>query len=58
MPAWWEGCRLEGKGISAPPHFLGYAGPGGKGNRGHPDFPRLRAAPVPHGQDAAKRDSP
>ncbi|XP_028342547.1 uncharacterized protein [Physeter macrocephalus] len=41
-----------------PPYFPGYAGLEGKGNRGHPDFPRLRAAPVPRGQDAAKRDSP
>lgn len=51
------GCRLEGKG-SGPPYFPGYAGPGGEGNRGHPDLPRLSAAPVPRGQDAAKRNSP
>lgn len=51
------GCRLEDQG-QRPPHFPGYAGPGGKGNRGHPDFPRLRAAPGPRGQDAAKRDTP
>lgn len=49
--------RAKGRG-PPPPHFPGYAGAGGKGNRGHPDFPRLRAAPVPRGQDAAKRDSP
>ena len=54
------GCRLEGRGQRPPPphHFPGYAGLEGKGNRGHPDFTRLRAAPVPRGQDAAKRDSP
>lgn len=57
FPARWGGCRLEGKG-SGPPYFPGYAGPGGKGNRGHPDLPRLSAAPVPRGQDAAKRNSP
>lgn len=49
------GCRLAGRG---PLPLPGYAGPGNWGNRGHPpDLPRLRAAPVPRGQDAAKRDS-
>lgn len=58
VPArWGGGCRLEGKG-SGPPYFPGYAGPGGKGNGGHPDLERLSAVPVPRGQDAAKRDSP
>lgn len=51
-------CRAKGNGPPPLPYFPGYAGPGGKGNRGHPDFTRLRAAPVPRGQDAAKRDSP
>lgn len=61
MPARRGGLLPGGPRAAAPDpplHFPGYAGLEGKGNRGHPDFPRLRAAPVPRGQDAAKRDSP